>query len=114
VAYEVKLLNLAERDLDEICNYLAQFYPGTPGRFLDALEKDLESISLNPNMFPKYEYNRDYRKLVTGDFLVFYKIDEENNQACIYRILHGKRNISTILKKITNPVTRVTGVRNSL
>ena len=100
MAYEVKLLSLAESDLDEICQYLAQFYPGTPGRFLDALEKDFESISLNPDMFPKYEYNREYRKLTTGDFLVFYKTDEENNVVRIYRILHGKRNISTILEKL--------------
>ena len=100
MAYEVKLLSLAENDLDEICQYLAQFYPDTPGRFLDALEKDIENIRLNPKMFPKYEYNREYRKLVTGDFLVFYKIDEENNMARIYRILHGKRNISTILEKL--------------
>jgi len=34
MTYEVKLLNLAESDLDEICLYLSQFYPGTPGRFI--------------------------------------------------------------------------------
>ena len=100
MAYEVKLLSLAESDLDEICQYLAQFYPGTAGRFLDSFEKDIESISLNPNMFPKYEHNREYRKLVTGNFLAFYKIDEENNLIRIYHILHGKRNISTILEKL--------------
>jgi plasmid stabilization system protein ParE len=55
VAYEVKLLDLAERDIDEICQYLSQFYPGTPGRFLTALESDLDNISFNPNMYPKYE-----------------------------------------------------------
>ena len=77
--YKVELLSLAEKDIDEICQYLSQFYPGTPGKFLAVLEKDLESISLNPNMFPKYEYNREYRKLVTGDYLVFYKKDEKIN-----------------------------------
>ena len=100
MSYEVKLLNLAERDLDEICRYLSQFYPGTPGRFLDNLEKDFNNLCLNPKMFPKYEYNREYRKLVTGDFLVFYKVDEENNIIRIYRILHGKRSINTILDKL--------------
>ncbi|MCL1837430.1 MAG: type II toxin-antitoxin system RelE/ParE family toxin [Treponema sp.] len=98
--YEVKLLGLAERDIDEICQYLSQFYPGTPGRFLDALEKNFENISNNPKMFPKYEYNKEFRRSITGDFLVFYKIDEENNLVRIYRILHGKRNISTILENL--------------
>jgi len=100
VAYEVKLLNLAENDLDEICGYLSQFYPGTPGRFLDALEKDFENISINPNMFPKYEYNNEFRKMVSGNFLVFYKTDEANNHVYIYRILHGKRSVVTILKEL--------------
>ena len=103
MAYEVKLLSLAESYLDEICQYLAQFYPGTAGRFLDALEKDLDSISLNPNIYPKYKYNREFQKFVSGDFLVFYKTDEENNLVRVYRILHGKRNISTILEKLQNP-----------
>ena len=100
MAYEVKLLNLAESDLDEICRYLSQFYPGTPGKFLDALEKGFENISINPNMFPKYEYNREYRRMATGDFLVFYKTDEENNHVYIYRVLHGKRSVYTILKEL--------------
>jgi plasmid stabilization system protein ParE len=100
VAYEVKLLSLAERDLDEICRYLSRFYPGMPGRFLDALEKDFESLCFNPKMFPKYEYNREFRKMVTGNYHVFYKTDEENNLVCIYRILHDKRSTGTIIEKL--------------
>ena len=100
MAYKVILLDLAEKDIDEICRYLSQFYPGTPGRFLDALEKDFNSVSLNPKMFPKYEYNREYRKLVSGDFIGFYKIDEDNKIVRIYRVLHGKRSISTIMEKL--------------
>jgi len=101
VAYEVKLLNLAENDLDEICQYLSQFYPGTPGRFLAALEKDFDHLSLNPKMFPKYEYNSEYRKLVIGDFLAFHKTDEANKQVYVYRILHGKRSVGTIIKELS-------------
>jgi len=97
VAYEVKLLDLAEKDLDEICQYLSQFYPGTTGRFLDALEKDFDYLTLNPKMYPKYEYSNKYRKMTTGNYLVFYKTDEDNSQVNVYRILHEKRNISAIL-----------------
>ena len=99
MAYEVRLLNLAEKDLEEICQYLSGFYPGTPGKFLDVLEKDLGYLSLNPKMYPKYEYNNDYRKMLTDNYLVFYKADEENNQINVCRILHEKRNISAILAK---------------
>jgi plasmid stabilization system protein ParE len=102
VAYEIKLLDLAERDIGEICRYLSQFYPGTPGKFLDALEKGLDSVSFNPNMCLKFEYNNKYRKMVIDDFLVFYKTDETNNKVYIYRVLHGKRNVGTILKKLSS------------
>ena len=100
MVYDVKLLNLAESDLDEICHYLSQFYPGTVDRFLDTIENDLNNISLNPKMFPVYEYNKEFRKAVTNNFLIFYKINEEINQVDIYRILHGKQNISSILTKL--------------
>ena len=97
MAYEVRLLDLAEKDLDEICQYLSQFYPGTPGKFLDALEKDFDYLAYNPKMYPKYEHNNEYRRMVTDKFLIFYKTDDENNRVNIYRILHEKRNISTII-----------------
>ena len=100
MAYEVRLLDLAERDIDEICQYLSKFYPGTPCKFLDALEKNFNYLSLNPKMYPKYVHNNEYRKMVTDNYLVFYKTDEENNQINVYRILHEKRNISTILAKL--------------
>jgi hypothetical protein len=37
--YSVKLLGMTEDDLDEICECLSRFYPGTVGRFLEALEE---------------------------------------------------------------------------
>jgi len=98
VAYDVKLLSIAESDIDDICKYLSQFYPGTPGRFLDAIDKDFENVSQNPYMYPIYEYNKEYRRIVTNDYLVFYNIDDVNNLVKVYRILHGKQNVSTILE----------------
>jgi len=100
VAYDIKILGIAENDIDAICEYLSQFYPGTPGKFLDALDENFENVSFNPYMHPIYEYNKDYRRIVTNDYLVFYKIDEENNLVRVYRILHGKQNIGTILEKL--------------
>ena len=51
-------------------------------------------------MYPEYEYNKEYRKIVTNDYLIFYKIDTENNLVRVFRILHGKQNIRTILEKL--------------
>ena len=100
MAYDVKLLGIANNDIDEICEYLFQFYPSTPGKFIDALNEDFKNVSHNPYMYPIYEYNKEYRRIVTGDYLVFYKILEEKNQVRVYRILNGKQNTNTILEKL--------------
>jgi hypothetical protein len=38
--------------------------------------------------------------MFNGDFIVFYKTDEANNEVDIYCVLHGKRSVGTILKEL--------------
>jgi plasmid stabilization system protein ParE len=57
MAYELQLLERAVEDIDAICRYLAQFYPGTAGRFLDSLERSLDGLTQNPYMYAEYEHN---------------------------------------------------------
>jgi plasmid stabilization system protein ParE len=96
--YSVKLLGVAEDDLDEICEYLSRFYPGTVGRFLDTLEKSFDNVAHNPRMYQPYEWNKEYRRIVVGDYLVFYKTDDNEKRVNVYRILRGKRNIPEYLE----------------
>ncbi|MDR0669131.1 MAG: type II toxin-antitoxin system RelE/ParE family toxin [Treponema sp.] len=92
MGYDVKLLKLAVSDLDEICRYLSRFYPGTVGRFLDAMEHCLDELSENPRMFPEYG-EKKYRRAIVHEYLVFYRIFETNRSIRVYRIIYGKRNI---------------------
>jgi plasmid stabilization system protein ParE len=96
--YSVKLFGMAEDDLDEICEYLLRFYPGTVGRFLEALEKSFDNVAHNPRICQPYEWNKVYRRVVAGDYLAFYKIDDDEKRLDVYRILHGKRNIPEYLE----------------
>jgi addiction module RelE/StbE family toxin len=98
MVYEVKLLRKAAKDIEEICQYLSQFYPGTPGRFLDELEKTLDGLAQNPYMSVEYEGNKAYRRLIVQDYLVFYKIAKPGRVVKIYRVLHGKRNTGEFLE----------------
>jgi addiction module RelE/StbE family toxin len=98
MVYEVKLLRRAAKDIEEICQYLSQFYPGTPGRFLDELEKTLGGLAQNPYMSAEYERNKTYRRLIVQDYLVFYKIFKPGKMVKIYRVLHGKRDIGEFLR----------------
>jgi plasmid stabilization system protein ParE len=65
--YSVKLLGMAEDDLDEICECLSRFYPGTVGRFLEVLEESFAHAAYNPRMYQPYEWNKEYRRIVAGD-----------------------------------------------
>jgi plasmid stabilization system protein ParE len=94
--YSVRLLGVAEDDLDEICEYLARFYPGTVERFLEDLEKSFYNAAHNPRMYQSYESNKEYRRIVVGNYLAFYKTDDNEKRVDVYRILHGKRNIDNL------------------
>ena len=96
--YEVKLLKRAIADVEDICRYLSQFYPGTVDRFLESFEQALKGLVQNPYMYVEYEYNRKYRRMIVKDYLVFYKTFKTGKTVHIHRVLHGKRNIEAFLK----------------
>jgi len=75
--YHIKYLPETIADRDEIRKYLSQYYKSTINSFFKLF---------------------DYRKLVVGDYLVFYMIDENENSVEIHRIFHGTRNIGQHLK----------------
>jgi plasmid stabilization system protein ParE len=95
--YSVKRLARAEQDLDEICAWLSQFYPGTVGRFLDAFEAGINNLEENPYMYRTYPENPVYRRLLVQDYLAFYRVDEDLHEVKIYRVLHGKRDLPKLL-----------------
>ena len=93
-----KLLKLAERDLDEILEYKSLFYPGTAGRFIEDFEDVLDNITTFPFMYPVYENNPRYRRVVINEYLLFYRVLDDKQSVRVYRILHGKRDILSIIK----------------
>jgi plasmid stabilization system protein ParE len=45
-------------------------------------------------MYPIYEWNENYRKVVVDKYLVFYKIEEEMKFVEVYRILPGSWDLA--------------------
>jgi len=95
--YKAVYLAPAMQDVSEIRNYLSQFYPNTPTKFLTALKKGIENICDNPYIYPAYEENLIYRKMVVLDYLVFYKAHESEGIVEIHRVLHGMRGVKSFL-----------------
>ena len=73
--------------------YLSQFYPGTAKKFFAMLRKKVARLRDFPLSCPIYEDNPKYRKLVVGDYLVFYTVNEDAKLVEVHRSLHGSRNI---------------------
>jgi addiction module RelE/StbE family toxin len=91
--YKISTLDEAYDDLKKIKKYLSQFYPGTVKKFVDLYKKRRDALRGFPFAHPVYEYNTKYRKLVVGDYLVFYIVREDTETVEVHRVLHGSRDI---------------------
>lgn len=92
--YQIKYLEDAVKDRDDIRRYLSQFYPGTPKRFFAKLKKSTSRLKQFPYSCREYEDDPDYRVLVVGDYLVFYMVDEDAKFVEIHHIFHSSQDIS--------------------
>ena len=93
---QIEFLEKAKRDLREIEDYLVQFYPSTARKFNDKLEEKLFLLVDFPYMYPEYEEDSYFRKMVFGDYLLFYTVEETNDLIIIGRIIHSSRDIKSI------------------
>ena len=50
---------------------------------------------MGPSLSTKVPFDTDYRFIVSGNYLVFYKADDE--YVSIYRILYGRRDYLKII-----------------
>jgi len=87
----------AKEDKNEIKRYLSQFYPETPRRFTTTLKKQIAQLKQNPYMYPVYQENSDYRRMIVDNYIVMYKIIEEEKKIEISRILRASWDLPKYL-----------------
>ena len=97
MSYKLIYTELVLYDIADIKEYLSGFYPGTWPRFAQKLENGISCLSSSPYMYEAYKSGSDYRRLIVENYLVFYKVKEPKKEVCIYRILHGSRDIQRFL-----------------
>lgn len=95
--YKIVYLRRALQDLVEIREYLGQFSDDAPLRILGRIKQRIENLAEHPRISPFYD-DLEIRKLVVGDYLVLYQINENKKSIEILYILHGTRNIAAILR----------------
>jgi plasmid stabilization system protein ParE len=90
----VVFLPKAEQDMENIEEYLSQFYAGTVHDFFKKLKKQVLRLGDMPYMCPTYEDDSYFRQMILDSYLLFYSVDEKNHLIVVHRIIHEKRNIS--------------------
>jgi len=102
--YRFQFLQLAQIDLQDVIDYLAQYSIDAAQEFLDELDKRLLQVCHFPKSCEVYCHNPTLRRLVIDKYLVFYEANEKSQVISVYRILHSSRNIgkSSLLGDMDN------------
>lgn len=97
--YEVKIYPSAQRDLQEIVEYLNTLSHDVALQYYDLIVSGIASLSSMPFRFPRPRdlslAAKGYRYLTVKKYLVFYIVCDNTVQ--IHRILYAKREYSRLL-----------------
>jgi plasmid stabilization system protein ParE len=94
MSYRIVFLAGAESDMDNIEEYLSQFYASTVRNFFVQLKKQVLMLEDMPYMCPAYENDPYFRRMIINDYLLFYSVDEKRQLVLVHRIFHSSRDIS--------------------
>ncbi len=90
---KIKLLPSAEKDLEEIYDYIYIESPAYAGEFLNKFYSSIKKLERFPRagkMTEIFNLNRPrFRYIAMGNYYIYYKIEE--NTVYIYRIIHTSR-----------------------
>lgn len=93
--YDVKLMDRALRDLDEIYAHIAGIFlePDTALNMVETIEKEILSLDHMPYRCPERRHgiyaNRGYRQLFVKKYTVIYRVDEENKWVIVITIRYS-------------------------
>ena len=98
-AYKIVIFPSAQRDIQEIVEYLNTLSPDVALKYYDVIVSEIASLSSMPLRYP---HPRDlslaakgYRYMNVKNYLVFYIVS--GNTVQIHRILYAKRDYSRLL-----------------
>ena len=98
---KVRMTPIALKDLKEIISYIFEELLSeeatlrTVKQIIESYEKLAELPLMGKKLSSVIEVDKDYRFIITGKYIIFYKVEEEF--ISIYRILYGRRNYMEIL-----------------
>lgn len=101
-SYNVELLPIAYCDLDDIFDYIMLANPSAATKMLDKIMNSLQRLEIYPySGVPFFDHSLkkfQFRMLNVYPYIAFYRIIDK--KVLVYRILHGARDCSHLLKNI--------------
>ena len=88
----------AYADMDEVGEYLSQFCPSTSENFFKKVRKQTLQLEEMPYMYPVYEKDSYFRRMVLGDYLLFYSVNEARRLVIVHRIFRHSRDVSQLIE----------------
>ena len=98
IEYQVKTGRAFDHDMERIHQFLLKgdYYPSTIKEIFEGIYTDLARLRTSPRLGArlsnKTSIPNDYRYLVSGQYLIFYKVFESKKLVQVYRVFHGKEN----------------------
>ncbi len=99
--YKIHYTKESRRDLDEIWDYISSELQNisaaerTVNRSMDAVDQLADFAEIGSPLSSIADVNSDYRFLVTGNYLTFYRVQSSN--VYVDRVLYGRRDYLRIL-----------------
>ena len=97
MSFQVVFLEDAEIDLDGIDEYLCQFSEKASDNLLFQMEAQIFMLVENPYIYQAYEEDPFFRRMLVGDYSLFYSVNEQEKQVIIHRVFHQSRDVSSQL-----------------
>lgn len=97
--YKIKFTPESEQDLDNIAAYLAEYSDITPLAVIAEIRKNTDLLEKMPRLFPVCEEDQRLRKIVVGDYIVLYSLNDGKRTANIEFVYHGSRDIKRVLTR---------------
>ena len=99
--YNITISHSINNDLQAIYESLYDFGENPLKKFNESVDKFVEKVSEMPYLFSAYEWNPKYRRAsLAYGYLIFYRVNKEDNTVKLYRVLHGKSNIEKGLEEV--------------
>ena len=104
--YDYVLTEIAEADVDEAFDYIANELanPDAASAIADELEEKLEEICKTPKagrpVHNPYLKRDDIRRVLVKNYIAYYLIDEYEAKIVVLRVVYNRRDQDKILKTI--------------